>query len=149
LGDALALILSADAKLLGIVRLSLTVTLTATALAALLAMPLGALLAPTRFAGQEAVVVALNACMGLPPVVIGLALYLLLSRSGPLGALGLLFTPTAMVLAQALLIAPIIAALTRQVVAELWVEYRDELTAMGVKPPRASAPSCKMRASRC
>jgi tungstate transport system permease protein len=97
-------------------------------------MPLGALLALTRFPGRSALVVLLNALMGLPPVVVGLAVYLLLSRSGPLGELGILFTPSAMVIAQTILIAPIIAALTRQTVEDLWTEYRDELTAMDVSP---------------
>ena len=97
-------------------------------------MPLGALLALTRFPGRSVLVVLLNALMGLPPVVVGLAVYLLLSRSGPLGAMGILFTPTAMVIAQTILIVPIIAALTRQTVEDLWVEYRDELSAMDVSP---------------
>ena len=95
-------------------------------------MPFGALLALTRFPGREAVIVVLNALMGLPPVVVGLAVFLLLSRSGPLGSFGLLFTPQAMVIAQTVLVAPIIAALTRQTVEDLWAEYRDELAAMNV-----------------
>lgn len=128
------LIVCADAELLAIVRLSLAVSLSATLLAALLGMPAGALLALTRFPGRSFLVVLLNALMGLPPVVVGLAVYLLLSRSGPLGAAGLLFTPSAMVIAQTILIVPIIAALTRQTVEDLWVEYRDELTAMDVGP---------------
>src|SRR5258708_25330078 len=97
-------------------------------------MPFGALCALTGFPGRSALVVLLNALMGLPPVVVGLAVYLLLSRSGPLGELGILFTPSAMVIAQTILIAPIIAALTRQTVEDLWTEYRDELTAMDVSP---------------
>ena len=96
-------------------------------LAALIGLPLGALLALTRFPGREAAIVVLNALMGLPPVVVGLAVYLLLSRSGPLGSWGLLFTPQAMVIAQTFLVTPIIAALTRQTVEDLWAEYRDEL----------------------
>ena len=128
------LILNGDPTLLAIVRLSLAVSLSAVALAALAGMPLGALLALTRFPGRSALVVLLNALMGLPPVVVGLAVYLLLSRSGPLGAMGILFTPTAMVIAQTILIVPIIAALTRQTVEDLWVEYRDELSAMDVAP---------------
>ena len=128
------LLLSGDPALLAIVRLSLAVTLAATAFAALIGMPVGALIAQTRFPGRSGVIVALNAMMGLPPVVVGLIIFLLLSRSGPLGGLGLLFTPAAMVIAQAVLIAPIIAALTRQVVEDLWAEYRDELTAMAVGP---------------
>src|SRR5450631_4255926 len=132
--SAWQLILSGDAALLAIVRLSLAVSLSAVVLAALAGMPLGALLALTRFPGRSVLVVVLNAMMGLPPVVVGLAVYLLLSRSGPLGNLGILFTPTAMVIAQTILIVPIIAALTRQTVEDLWAEYRDELTAMDVGP---------------
>ena len=132
--SAWQLILNGDATLFAIVRLSLAVSLSAVALAAVAGMPLGALLALTRFPGRSALVVLLNALMGLPPVVVGLAVYLLLSRSGPLGAMGILFTPAAMVIAQTILIVPIIAAPTRQTVEDLWVEYRDELTAMDVSP---------------
>jgi tungstate transport system permease protein len=132
--SAWELILNGDAALFSIVRLSLAVSLSAVALAALAGMPLGALLALTRFPGRSVLVVVLNALMGLPPVVVGLAVYLLLSRSGPLGGLGILFTPTAMVIAQTVLIVPIVAALTRQTVEDLWAEYRDELTAMDVGP---------------
>ena len=128
------LIVSGDGALYSIVRLSLAVSLSAVVLAALVGLPLGALLALTRFPGRSAIVVLLNAFMGLPPVVVGLAVYLLLSRSGPLGELGILFTPTAMVIAQAILITPIIAALARQTIEDLWVEYRDELSAMDVGP---------------
>jgi tungstate transport system permease protein len=128
------LILSGDATLFAIVQLSLAVSLSAATLAALIGMPLGAMLALTVFPGRSALVVLLNAFMGLPPVVVGLAVYLLLSRSGPLGAMGILFTPAAMVVAQTILIVPIIAALTRQTIEDLWIEYRDELTAMGVGP---------------
>jgi tungstate transport system permease protein len=133
-GSALDLIFAGDAALLAIVRLSLVVTLSATLLAAIVALPVGGLLALARFPGRDAVIVVLNALMGLPPVVVGLLVFLMLSRSGPLGSLGILFTPTAMILAQSLLIAPIIAALTRQVVEDLWTEYRDELTAMNLGP---------------
>jgi tungstate transport system permease protein len=132
--SAWQLILNGDAALFAIVRLSLAVSLSAVALAALAGMPLGALLALTRFPGRSVLVVMVNALMGLPPVVAGLSVYLLLSRSGPLGGLGILFTPTAMVIAQTILIVPIIAALTRQTVEDLWAEYRDELTAMDVGP---------------
>ncbi|MCV0395610.1 MAG: ABC transporter permease [Rhizobiaceae bacterium] len=132
--SAWQLIASGDATLFAIVRLSLAVSLTAVAIAMVVGLPLGAILALTRFPGRSAVVVILNGFMGLPPVVVGLTVYLLLSRSGPLGELGLLFTPTAMVIAQALLVLPIIAALTRQTVEDLWHEYREELTAMGVGP---------------
>jgi tungstate transport system permease protein len=116
------------------VRLSLIVSLSAVIAATLIAVPLGALVALTRFRGRDAVIVILNALMGLPPVVVGLAVYLLLSRSGPLGSWGILFTPQAMIIAQTVLIAPIIAALTRQTIEDLWVEYRDELAAMDVGP---------------
>ena len=132
--SALDLILSGDPTLLAIVRLSLIVSLSAVTLAALIGIPFGAFLALNQFRGREAVIVVLNALMGLPPVVVGLAVYLLLSRSGPLGALGILFTPQAMVVAQAILVTPIIAALARQTIEDLWLEYRDELTAMNVGP---------------
>ena len=132
--SALDLILAGDANLFAIVRLSLIVTLSATVLAAAVALPFGALVALARFPGRDAVIVTLNGLMGLPPVVVGLMVFLLLSRSGPLGSLGILFTPQAMILAQTVLIAPILAALTRQVVEDLWAEYRDELTAMNLGP---------------
>jgi tungstate transport system permease protein len=132
--SALGMVLGGDPALYAIVRLSLAVSLSATALAALFALPLGACLALVNFPGRPFVIVVLNAFMGLPPVVVGLAAYLLLSRSGPLGFLGILFTPRAMILAQAFLILPIIAALARQTIEDLWVEYRDELTAMRVGP---------------
>jgi tungstate transport system permease protein len=134
--SALQLVLSGDPGLFAIVWLSLKVSLTAVVLSALLGMPIGAALALTRFPGREPIIVLLNALMGLPPVVAGLAMFLLLSRSGPLGSLGLLFTPAAMVIAQTALVTPIIAALTRQTVEDLWAEYRDELTAMDVGPVR-------------
>src|SRR5215468_5572434 len=130
--SALQLILSGDPALLTIVRLSLVVSLSAVAGAALIGLPLGALIALARFPGRELTIVVLNALMGLPPVVVGLAVYLLLSRSGPLGSWGLLFTPQAMIIAQTILITPIIAALARQTIEDLWVEYRDELAAMDV-----------------
>ena len=130
----LDLILSGDANFYAIVRLSLFVSFSATVIAALIGMPMGAFVALNRFPGRDALIVVLNGFMGLPPVVAGLAVFLLLSRSGPLGPLGLLFTPLAMIIVQAVLITPIIAALTRQVVEDLWVEYREELLAMGVGP---------------
>jgi tungstate transport system permease protein len=132
--SALQLVLTGDPTLFAIVRLSLLVSLSAVLFAALIGMPIGALMALTRFRGREATIVLLNALMGLPPVVVGLAVFLALSRSGPLGAWGLLFTPQAMVIAQTILVAPIIAALTRQTIEYLWVEYRDELAAMNVGP---------------
>jgi tungstate transport system permease protein len=132
--SALQLLLAGDSALLAIVRLSLIVSLSAVIFGALIGVPFGAAVALTRFPGREAVIVILNALMGLPPVVVGLAIYLLLSRSGPLGSWGLLFTPQAMIVAQTVLIAPIIAALTRQTVEDLWSEYREELAAMDVGP---------------
>jgi tungstate transport system permease protein len=134
--SALQLLLAGDPALYAIVGLSLQVSLTATFLAGLIGAPLGALIALTRFPGREAVIVLLNALMGLPPVVVGLVTYLVLSRSGPLGSWGLLFTPAAMVVAQTVLVSPLIAALTRQVLEDLWVEYRDELLAMHARPIR-------------
>jgi tungstate transport system permease protein len=130
-GEALRLVAGGDPKLLDIVLLSLRVSLTAVVLSCLAGLPLGATIAVSRFPGRQTVVVVLNALMGLPPVVVGLAVYLLLSRAGPLGALGLLFTPTAMVIAQAILITPIIAALSRQVVEDAWIEYREQLRSLG------------------
>ncbi len=137
--SALDLILRADPVLLAIVKLSLIVTLSAVACAALIGIPLGALIALTKFPGRNGVIVLLNALMGLPPVVVGLMVYLLLSRSGPLGSLGILFTPAAMIVAQTILVAPIIAALSRQTIEDLWVEYRDELDAMNAGPLRRIA----------
>jgi tungstate transport system permease protein len=136
LGDlsALQLVLTADPALVEIVRLSLLVSLSAVACAAVIGLPLGALIALTRYPGREASIVVLNALLGLPPVVVGLLVYLSLSRSGPLGELGILFTPQAMVVAQTILVTPIIAALARQTIEDLWVEYRDELAAMNVGP---------------
>ena len=138
-GSALHLVLTGDPALFAIVELSLLVSLSAVLLAALIGVPVGALLALTRFPGREIVIVVINAMMGLPPVVVGLAVFLALSRSGPLGAWGLLFTPQAMVIAQAVLVAPIIAALSRQTIEDLWTEYRDELAAMNVGPVRRVA----------
>ena len=117
------LVLSGDPTLVAIVSLSLSVSLTAVGLASILGLPFGAALAVLRFPGRNAVVVIVNALMGLPPVVAGLFVYLLLSRSGPLGNLGLLFTPTAMVIAQVVLVTPIIAAVARQTLEDLWQEY--------------------------
>src|SRR4051812_486686 len=134
--SALDLVLTGNPALFAIVKLSLLVSLSAVALAALIGVPFGALIALTRFHGRETVIVVLNALMGLPPVVVGLAVYLALSRSGPLGALGWLFTPQAMIVAQAILVTPIIAALSRQTIEDLWEEYRDELAAMNVGPVR-------------
>src|SRR6266536_2028935 len=130
--EALRLVAGGDPKLLDIVLLSLRVSLTAVVLSCLLGLPLGAAIAVSRFPGRQAVIVVLNALMGLPPVVVGLLVYLLLSRAGPLGALGLLFTPSAMIVAQVILITPIVAALARQVIADGWEEYREPLHSLGV-----------------
>ncbi len=135
---ALALIAGADPTLAGIVALSLTVSLSAVACATVLGLPLGAAVAVGRFAGRHAIVVLLNALMGLPPVVVGLAIYLLLSRAGPLGELGLLFTPGAMVIAQTVLIVPIIAALSRQVVEDAWREYEEQIRSLGASGLRGA-----------
>jgi len=121
----------AEARLWQIVALSLEVSLTAVVLAAAAGLPLGAAIAVGRFPGRHALIVLLNALMGLPPVVVGLAVYLLLSRAGPLGALGLLFTPAAMVIAQTILILPIIAALSRQAVEDAWREYEQQMRLLG------------------
>lgn len=136
---AASLIAGADARLYAIVALSLEVSLAATAIACAVGMPLGAWLAVGRFPGRHALIVLFNGLMGLPPVVVGLLVYLLLSRAGPLGALGLLFTPAAMVIAQAVLVTPIAAALTRQAVEDAWREYREQLRSLGASRPRAAA----------
>jgi tungstate transport system permease protein len=130
--QAAALVATGDAKLVAIVLLSLRVSLAAVVLASLVALPVGAILAVTRFPGRHTLVVVLNALMGLPSVVVGLAVYLLLSRAGPLGEWGILFTPAAMVIAQTILIAPTIAALARQVVEDGFEEYREQLASFGV-----------------
>ncbi len=134
---ALALIVGLDPGFLAIVRLSLTVTLSAVVIAAVIGLPVGALIALSRFPGRGAVIVLVNAMMGLPPVVAGLVVFLLLSRSGPLGPLGLLFTPGAMIIAQALLVLPIVIAITRQLVEDLHGEYREHLASVGLAGYRA------------
>ena len=134
---AIALLVTLDGDLMAIVGLSLLVSLSAVFLAAMVGLPLGAAVAACRFPGRQAVRVLLNALLGIPPVVIGLIVYLLLSRAGPLGALGLLFTPTAMIIAQWLLVTPIIAALTQQTVSDLHDEYDEQLRSLGVGPGRA------------
>ena len=127
IGDALQLalhlVLSGDADLVEIVLLSVQVSITASVVALLIGLPIGALVAVARFPGRSAVLVVMNALMGLPPVVVGLLVYLHLSRSGPLGFLGLLYTPTAMIIAQTILITPIVAALSRQLIEDLHAEY--------------------------
>lgn len=131
-GSALQMILNGDPALFAIVRLSLMVSLSALAVSAILGVTAGAFLALTQFWGRDAAIVIVNALMGLPPVIAGLAVYLLLSRSGPLGSLGFLFTPAAMIVAQTVLVTPIVAALSRQTIEDLWAEYCDELSAMKV-----------------
>ena len=134
---ALQLVTSFDPELAEVVLLSLRVTLTAVLIAAAIGLPCGAALALSRFPGRTVVVIVFNALMGLPPVVAGLTIYLLLSRSGPLGSMGLLFTPTAMVCAQAVLVLPIVISLTRQVVEDLWSEYEAQLRSLGSSTWRA------------
>ena len=131
LSAAFALLVGLDARLIEIVLLSLRVSLSAVAIAALLGLPLGAAIAVGRFRGRQTVIVLLNALMGLPPVVVGLLVYLLLSRAGPLGPLGILFTPSAMIFAQAILILPIIGALSRQAIEDAWREYEEQLRSLG------------------
>jgi tungstate transport system permease protein len=137
LATALSLIAALDADLMEIVGLSLRVSLSAVALAVAVGLPLGAAVALFRFTGRGAAAALLDALMGLPPVVVGLMVYLMLSRAGPLGVFGLLFTPAAMIIAQWVLITPIIAALTRQVVEDQWEEYGDQLRSLGAGPGRA------------
>ena len=139
LATALTLVLTLDPQMLEIVRLSLLVSGAAVLLAALIGLPLGAMLALSHFPGRGLLVVMINACMGLPPVVVGLAVYLLLSRAGPLGRFGLLFTPSSMVVAQTILVLPIVAALSRQVVADLWSEYGEQLRSLAASPPQIAA----------
>ncbi len=134
---AMQLILGLDPQFLQIVGLSLSVTLSAVLIAAVIGLPLGALLALARFPGRSAVIVLVNALMGLPPVVAGLVIFLLLSRSGPLGSLGWLFTPKAMIVAQSILVLPIVIALTRQTIEDLWAEYCEHLTSLGQTGLRA------------
>lgn len=133
-GEALRLLLSLDSGLMEIVVLSLEVTLTAVALAAMIGMPLGALIGALDFKGRGVLIVLINALMGLPPVVVGLAVYLALTRSGPLGVLQLLYTPTAMIIAQTILVLPILTALTRQTVEERNQELGDQLKVFGLGP---------------
>lgn len=128
---AVSLIVSGDAALTAIVLLSLEVSVTAVLLACVIGLPVGAALAVFRFPGRDGVVVVVNTLMGLPPVVVGLFVYLWLSNSGPLGVLGLLYTPWAMVIAQTVLVVPIVAALSRQVLADLHLEYHEQLHSLG------------------
>jgi tungstate transport system permease protein len=139
LGAAGRLITGFDTQLMQIVGLSLRVSLTAVLIACLIGLPLGAAIAVGRSPGRRALIVVLNALMGLPPVVVGLFVYLMLSRAGPLGELGILFTPAAMVVAQTILIAPIVAALSRQVIEDAWQEYREQLRSLGAGPVASAA----------
>jgi tungstate transport system permease protein len=134
IGAALSMIVTLDAGLMEIVALSLRVSLSAVAIASVIALPFGAFIALQPFPGRRSVVVLLNALMGLPPVVVGLMVYLLLSRAGPLGSAGLLFTPTAMIIAQSVIVFPIIAALARQTIADLYEEYDEHLRSLGSSP---------------
>ena len=133
-GEAIHLILAWDSDLIEIIGLSLRVTLTAVAVSCVIGLPLGALVGALSFPGRTAATVVLNALMGLPPVVVGLIAYLFLSASGPLGPLGLLYTPTAMIIAQTILVTPIVAALTRQVVEDLHREYAEQFSSLQVGP---------------
>ncbi|MEM9228676.1 MAG: ABC transporter permease [Pseudomonadota bacterium] len=135
--QSLALIASGDPALWAIVLLSLKVSLSAVCIAAFIGLPLGAGLAVARFPGRQALIVLINALMGLPPVVVGLLVYLALSNAGPLGVLQLLYTPTAMIIAQVVLVTPIIAALTRQTISALYLEYAEQLQSMGIGRIRA------------
>ena len=138
-GTALSLIGSLDPELIGIVALSLRVSLSASIIAVMIGAPIGAWLAIVKFRGQYILIIMTNAFLGLPPVVVGLALYLLLSRSGPLGSTGLLFTPTAMVIAQTLLATPIVVALVHRPSTLLWAEYGDLAHTDGLSRPRSIA----------
>lgn len=134
---AATLVARFDADLVEIVMLSLRVSISAVVLATLVGLPAGACLALLRFPGRRFLVVLVNALMGLPPVVVGLTVYLLLSRSGPLGFWGLLFSPSAMVIAQCVLVIPIVTALARQVIEDLWAEYSEQLRSLGTATGRA------------
>jgi tungstate transport system permease protein len=133
LAEGLRRVLELDLELWHIVFLSLQVSLSAVLIATALGLPLGAVIAVARFPGRRAIIVLLNALMGLPPVVVGLLVYLLLSRAGPLGELGLLFTPGAMIVAQTILVLPIIAALARQALEDAWREYEEQLRSLGAR----------------
>ena len=134
LAQAFSLILAWDPALAEIIGLSLRVTLTAVLVSCLIGLPLGAAVGAFRFPGRAVLAVLMNALMGLPPVVVGLVVYLMLSASGPLGVLQLLYTPTAMIIAQAILVTPIVAALTRQTVEDLSQEYSEQFASLGVGP---------------
>ena len=132
LTQAFWLVFTLDPELVEIAGRSLQVTVSALVVACLIALPLAALVAVKRFRARRLVIAVLNALMGLPPVVVGLIVYVVLSRSGPLGVLGLLFTPTAMIIAQVIIIVPLIASIAHQSIRELWQEYHDQLISMNV-----------------
>ena len=136
--ESARLLLALDSHLLAIVALSLWVSIAAALCASVVGLPIGAMIAVRRFPGRQFIVVVLNALMGLPPVVAGLVVYLLLSRAGPLGGYGILFTPAAMIIAQTVLVLPIIAALTRQSIEDAWRDYEEQLKSLGVTPSRAA-----------
>lgn len=138
LTQAAQLVASFDPQLVQIVSLSLCVSFSAVVIATLAGLPLGASIAVARFPGRQSVIVVLNALLGLPSVVVGLMVYLLLSRAGPLGPMGILFTPAAMVFAQAILVTPIIAALSRQAIEDAWREYEEQLRSLGASPLQAA-----------
>ncbi len=138
-GLALGLVFSGDAELYAIIALSLRISLTAVFIGCLIGLPLGAALATLRFPGRTVITTVLNAFMGLPPVVVGLIVYLMLSRAGPLGVLGLLYTPTAMIIAQTILVTPLIAALARQAMSELDSEYRELFQSLRLTGPERIA----------
>jgi len=137
IGEAVRLIAALDTSLAEIVLLSLQVSLSATGLAALIGLPIGALIAIANFPGRGLAILTINALMGLPPVVVGLVVYVMLSNAGPMGSFGLLYSPAAMIIAQTVLITPIIAALSRQTIEDLRQEYDEQLRVLGVGPLRA------------
>lgn len=138
LGQATELIAGFDPRLVQIVGLSFRVSLSAVVIAALVGLPIGAAIAVARFPGRQGIIVLLNALLGLPSVVVGLLVYLLLSRAGPLGPMGILFTPAAMIIAQAILVTPLMAAFTRQSVEDAWGEYEEQLNSLGAGPVQAA-----------
>ncbi|SIT83292.1 ABC transporter permease [Pontibaca methylaminivorans] len=139
LAEAIGLILAGDPTMIAIIWLSLKVTLTAVAVSCVIGYPLGAIIGAFRFPLRTPIIVVLNTMMGLPPVVVGLVVYLMLSAAGPLGPLRLLYTPTAMIIAQTILVTPIIAALTRQTIEDLHMEYAEQFASLGVGPWRRVA----------
>lgn len=125
-------------ELLNIIYLTLRVSISSVIIASLIALPIGSLIAISNFRNKKIIIVGLNALMGLPPVVVGLLIYLLFSRAGPLGELGILFTPEIMILAQTILVLPIICALTRQIIEDMWQEYKEQLISLGIRKFQAT-----------